>query len=238
MLSSRSSPLLPAALRTMAGAALAGALLLTACEPNRRPAQEPAAPRPPDSATIATPAPADAAPTAPAAAAVDAKERAYYTLSRGAIGQDFIRLNMREQELLEKVPKAQLKRITREMEGIEYPAYELRNPQHPEAPPTILELAEDMAGRPGLRIWRIEIQDPRYRTARGGIGIGSTYGDARRAYGVQTVELADAGLVAVSESVNMSWKLDASGIRFPAGRPLLKEDVPPATRITGILLFR
>ncbi|GAA4387111.1 hypothetical protein [Hymenobacter koreensis] len=223
----RRLPLLPA---------FAAALLLTsACEPNQRPASEAATPNISTAPTPPVPQPAPATAVTPA---VSAAEKAYYTLGRGFLGTEFIRLNMTEEQLRQKVPADRLKRITRESEGIEYPAYELRNPQYPDAPPVILELAEDLAGRPGLRIWRIEVRDPRYRTGKGGIGVGSTFGEARQAYGIQTVEQADAGLIAVSESVSMSWILDPTGIPQPTGRPLLKDDVPPGTRIIGVLLFR
>ncbi|WP_400191048.1 hypothetical protein [Hymenobacter sp. B81] len=231
-------PALPAALLTL--------LLLPACDPRQQPTQEPAAPAPTAAPAPATPPLAPAAPAAPADSVADkpahaglsAAERDFFTLSKGRLGRNLVRLNMSEAQLRDVVPAAQLKRITRELEGIEYPAYELRHPRFPAAPPTLLELAEDLAGRPGLRIWRMEVRDPRFRTGNGNIGVGSTYGEARRAYGVQFVQRADAGLVAVSESVNMSWVLDGRGISDPVGRPLSKDDIPAGTRIVGILLFR
>ncbi len=143
---------------------------------------------------------------------------------------------MTETALLDRVPKEMLHKTTRELEGIAYPVYELRDPTHPDAPPTILELVGDE--EEGFRIWRIQLHDPRYRSAQGGVGVGSTFGQARLAYGIQFVERADMGLVAVSEAAQISWLLDASTLPNPNAPVLRPTDVPDATKIRGVLLFR
>ncbi|ALD21002.1 hypothetical protein AM218_06920 [Hymenobacter sp. DG25A] len=170
------------------------------------------------------------------AAAPDTAEQRYYIFDKGTVGRNFIRLNMTEAALLDRVPKAMLKKTTRQLEGIEYPVYELRNPDHPEAPPTILELVGDE--EEGYRIWRIQLHDARYRAAQGGVGVGSTYGQARQAYGIQFVERGDMGLVAVSEAAQISWLLDASTLPNPNAPVRRPTDVPDATKIKGVLLFR
>ncbi|RTQ52551.1 hypothetical protein EJV47_05945 [Hymenobacter gummosus] len=214
----RLSSLLPAA---------ALALLLAACGPTERPAEAPAPPAP---APAATPAPpADTAAAAPRSAPADTS----LLLRPGYVGP--LRLNMKEADLLALLPPSTRRASTRSLEGIDYPVYEYRPEGQPAGtPPLLLEMVTAIDGN-GNRLWRAQLQDARYRTAEG-IGVGSTFGEARRAYGVQTIERAEGRLVAVSERVGMTWVLDKTGL--PLDRLLRKDDIPPATRITGIILYQ
>jgi hypothetical protein len=96
-----------------------------------------------------------------------------------------------------------------------------------------------MAGdeQEGFRIWRIRVTDPQYRTADG-IGVGSPYGAARQQYGITTIERTEAGLVAVSDAVKMSWILDEQSLPPKQPAQILPADVPTATRIIGVLVSR
>lgn len=209
------SPALPLLLTT----------LLAACGPTERPTDQPAAAAPPTA-----PPPAPAAPAAPIPVA---PKDEHLLLRPGYAGQ--LRLNMKEADLLALLPPAALRKTTRSLEGIEYPAYEYRPDDAPAgSPPLLLELVGAIEDG-GNRLWRVQVRDARYRTAEG-IGVGSSYGEARRAYGVQTIERAEGQLVAVSERVGMTWVLDAAGL--PTDRLLRKDDIPPATRITGIILYQ
>lgn len=214
----RPSSLLPAA----------GLLLLAACGPTERPAETPAAPA--RSTDTAAPAPL---PTDTAAAGIPAAPDEHLLLKPGYVGP--LRLNMKEADLLALLPPSSRRATTRSLEGTEYPVYEYRPDDAPAGTaPLLLEMVTAIDGN-GNRLWRVQVQDPRYRTAEG-IGVGSTYGAARKAYGVQTVEQAEGRLVAVSERVGMTWVLDKAGL--PTNRLLRKDDVPPATRITGIILYQ
>ncbi|OON70066.1 hypothetical protein [Hymenobacter sp. CRA2] len=213
-------------LRSFALCAAAGAaLLLSACGPDRRPASAP-------TTTAPMPAPSAPAPAVPAPAPPAAPDSSLL-LRAGYVGP--LRLNMKETALLELLPPSSLRKTTRSLEGIEYPAYEYRPAGAPaSAAPLLLEMVTALDGN-GNRLWRVQLQDPRYRTAEG-IGVGSRYGDARRTYGVQTIERAEGRLVAVSERVGMTWVLDKTGL--PTKGLLRKDDIPPATRITGIILYQ
>lgn len=218
----RASSLLPAA---------GLALLLAACGPSERPADTPAATPPAASAAADTAVP----PTtpAPATAPIPAAPDEHLLLRPGYVGP--LRLNMKEADLLTLLPPSALRATTRSLEGTEYPVYEYRPDDAPAgAAPLLLEMVTAIDGN-GNRLWRVQLQDARYRTAEG-IGVGSTYGEARKAYGIQTVERAEGRLVAVSERVGMTWVLDKTGL--PLDRLLRKDDIPPATRITGIILYQ
>lgn len=204
-------------------------LLLAACGPTEKPVETPAASAPAaDTAAPATPPLADTVATA-----IPAAPDEHLLLRPGYVGP--LRLNMKEADLLSLLPPSQLRATTRSLEGTEYPVYEYRPDDAPAGTaPLLLEMVTAIDGN-GNRLWRVQLQDARYRTAEG-IGVGSTYGEARRAYGVQTVEQAEGRLVAVSERVGMTWVLDKTGL--PTNRLLRKDDVPPATRITGIILYQ
>lgn len=207
------------------------ALLLAACGPTDRPAETPATAPADTSVTLRPAPPADTStattPAAPAAPTAD------HLLRPGYVGP--LRLNMKEADLLALLPPSTRRASTRSLEGTEYPVYEYRPADAPAGTaPLLLEMVTAIDGN-GNRLWRVQVQDPRYRTAEG-IGVGSTYGEARKAYGVQTIERAEGRLVAVSERVGMTWVLDQTGL--PPSRLLRKDDLPPATRITGIILYQ
>ncbi|SMC00201.1 hypothetical protein SAMN00120144_2571 [Hymenobacter roseosalivarius DSM 11622] len=217
----------------------ATALLLTltaigACDSS--PTQVPAASgsnQPFISSPSATVPPPPGTPEEPASAANPTTPDSLHLLSSDRVGR--LRLNTSEKAFLRLIPESRRRKSTRTAEGITYPVYEVTDAQQPTAPPILLEMAGDE--QEGFRIWRIRVMDPQYRTADG-IGVGSPYGAARQQYGITTIEKTDAGLVAVSDAVNMSWVLDEQSL--PPKRPsqMRPTDVPTATRIIGVLVSR
>jgi hypothetical protein len=83
-------------------------------------------------------------------------------------------------------------------------------------------------------VTRIRVLDPRLRT-KDGIGIGSTYGELRSRYTIDTVGNGEGGFFARVEPLGISFDLrgrqDLRGIRDPAG-------VPDDARVVGMLLTR
>ncbi|UPL50764.1 hypothetical protein [Hymenobacter sublimis] len=156
-----------------------------------------------------------------------------HLLSPGRAGR--LRLGMREERLKEVVPANLLRATTYQDQGHTLPAYEMRDAQQPQAPPTVLHLIGDSST--GFRLRRIRIYDPQYRTAEG-IGVGSPFGAARQNLGLTKVRDTPAGFAAVSGEVQMAWLIDPNSL--PAKHPaeISSAEVPPAARITGVLLYQ
>ncbi|TGD80509.1 hypothetical protein [Hymenobacter wooponensis] len=156
-----------------------------------------------------------------------------HLISPGRAGR--LRLGMTEAKLKKVVPAQQLRRTTYVDKGQELPAYEMLDAQQPNAPATVLHFIGDSTG--GFRLRRIRIYDPQYRTAEG-IGVGSPFGAARQNLGLTKVRPTPAGFAAVSGQVQMAWVIDPKSL--PAKHPdeMNSSDIPPAARITGVLLYQ
>jgi hypothetical protein len=156
-----------------------------------------------------------------------------HLLSPGRAGR--LRLGMTEAKLKKVVPPQLLRRTTYLDNGQELPAYEMRDAQQPTAPATVLHFIGDSAG--GYRLRRIRIYDPQYRTAEG-IGVGSPFGAARQNLGLTKVRPTPAGFAAVSGQVQMAWVIDPKSLPEKHPDEMNSADIPPAARITGVLLYR
>ncbi|WP_375435499.1 hypothetical protein [uncultured Hymenobacter sp.] len=156
-----------------------------------------------------------------------------HLLSPGRAGR--LRLNMTEKELLRRVPATQLKRTTYQDQSQTYPAYEMLDAQKPDAPATVLHMRPDSRGT--VRLRRIRIYDPQYRTAEG-IGVGSPFGAARQTMGLTRVRNTPAGFAGVSDLVSMAWVIDPNSLPDKHPEDMNSADIPPAARITGVLLYQ
>ena len=197
---------------------------------NATPGPDPqTASRPGNEPLAAVPGPNDAADVAsPPVAAPDS----LHLLSPGRAGR--LRLGMTEAELRKLLPPAQLRKTTRpDSRGVSAPTYFVQNPQDPAAPPLQLDLRGSPAA--GYRVQQIRVMDPAYRTATG-VGVGTPFGVARQQYGMSDLEKTDAGLVAASDQVKLAWVLDPNSLPDKSARNMRSSDVPPATRIVGVLV--
>jgi hypothetical protein len=96
----------------------------------------------------------------------------------------------------------------------------------------------ELACRNGLVVWRVEVRDPAFKTLQG-IGVGSTVGQLRAAYRLDSVLSGEGNIVIRVEELSASFGLDQSGpggdrlwqLRTPAA-------VPDSVKVTSVLLTR
>ena len=99
-------------------------------------------------------------------------------------------------------------------------------------------VAELVPGSRSLTVWRIEIRDPAFRSVKG-IGVGSSIGQLRSAYRLDSVVSGEGNVAIRVEELSASFKLDQTG---PGGSELWRiRDpalVPDSVKITSVLLTR
>ncbi|MET4104988.1 hypothetical protein [Hymenobacter sp. UYP22] len=156
-----------------------------------------------------------------------------HLISPGQAGR--LRLGMSESRLKRVVPAQLLTDTTYQDQGRTLPAYQLRDAQYPDDPASTLHMIED--GKGGFRLRRIRIYSSRYRTAEG-IGVGSPFGAARQNLGLTRIRNTPAGLAAVSGQVQMAWVVDPNSLPNKPAEQIQSSEIPPAARITGVLLYR
>jgi hypothetical protein len=168
----------------------------------------------------------------PGTATADSLDLAYL-ISPGRAGQ--LRLGMREDQIKKLFDPTLLRATTYSDNGRQLPAYELRDAGKPDAPATVLHLIGNSAT--GYRLRRIRIYDPQYRTAEG-IGVGSPFGAARQNLGLTKVRNTPAGFAAVSGAAKIAWVIDPNSLPDKHPEEMNSTDIPPAARITGVLLYQ
>src|SRR5688572_20944709 len=131
-------------------------LLFTACNSENRTSETPVENLPAKETVVNTPKP-------------DPKvvEVEQYSLAPGRAGK--IRVNMPSDSLKKMIPAANLKTVQRELEGVPYTAYELRNAQTGNQ---LLLLAEESCANETCNIFRIRVLSPKFKTEKN-IRVGS-----------------------------------------------------------------
>lgn len=179
-------------------------------------------------------------PVTPASASPAATLDSHHLLARGRAGD--VRVGMRIGELRTRFG-SDLREVTLQRGGDEFPAFALGRIKNSKLPALLLEpLCEDgeddATGQPTdhCRIWRITIRDPAYRTA-GGLGVGSRYGDIKRAAPLSFVGPNPMGLAATAEDWQMNFLLDTEAFAL-SKLPAHRETVHDSIRVTGIQLYR
>ena len=154
-----------------------------------------------------------------------------FDLKPGAAG--FIKVGMRSDSLKALVPARNLKTTERELEGMKYTAYEIRNAQTGNQ---LLLLAEESCEPRPCHIFRLRIVSPKFKTKEG-IRVGSTFGEVQKTYPLSFIGIGETDFVAVSEKQKMTFTLDIAGFPPKELYKIKAEDIPAETPVTSILLF-
>lgn len=150
-------------------------------------------------------------------------------LAKGQAGR--VRIGMPIEEMRSQVPAGwQIRDTTLQLEGQQYTAYVLSNPESPHG-----MLVEQLC-EPTCQIWRISIRDTNYRTAQG-LGVGSKYGEVTQQHPIDYTSLGEAGFVAVSEKSGMSFILDSSQLDQNSLHKLKPDQIPANTLVRSILIY-
>lgn len=175
--------------------------------------------------------------TAPAPATEPAKpdpkvvEAEQYIIKPGQAGQ--IRINMSADTLKQMIPAENLKTVQRELEGVPYTAYELRNANTGNQ---LLLLAEESCANQVCTIFRVRVISPKFKTEKG-IRVGSTFAEVKNNYPLSFIGLGETDFVAVSEENKMTFTLDIANFPPKHLDKIKSEEIPDSTRVTSIMLF-
>ncbi|MFC5269667.1 hypothetical protein [Adhaeribacter terreus] len=169
----------------------------------------------------------------PETPAIDPKviEAEQYSLAPGRAGK--IKVNMSSDSLKKMISAENLKAVQRELEGVPYTAFELRNPKTGD---NLLLLAEESCANDKCTIFRIRVLSPKFKTEKG-IRVGSTFAEVKNAYALSFVGLGETDFVAVSDANKMTFTLDITNFPPKHLDRISQDEIPDSTKVTSIMLF-
>lgn len=112
-----------------------------------------------------------------------------------------IQIDMHANEIYSSLGKEKTELIDLFIEGMYSPALVILNDRSENS--LIVELVCD-------KVWRITVYAKNYKTDKG-ICVGSTLGDLRKRYRVDSIEVGEVGIFAYVEDLDMSFVLDFTG---------------------------
>jgi hypothetical protein len=142
-----------------------------------------------------------------------------FVLAPGRAGN--IEVGITVDQLFSRVGRENTKLLDLQLEGMFRPAIEVNVPGRSRA--LLAEIGE------GFRISRLNVEDPRFKTAQG-VGVGSTYAELRRAYRTQAPGHGEGDVYVPVPELQMSFCFGSDYY----GRRL---ELPDAAKVTAVLLL-
>jgi hypothetical protein len=152
------------------------------------------------------------------AVAVDAQQRADFTLARGRIGR--LKLAMTRDEVVALFGPSRVKDVDLRLEGMPAPALEIRVDSVSALHPSFTAEISQSDGR----INRVRVFDRRFKTAEG-LGVRSTFGEIRAHHRV-SLDFGEGHLYGIVEELQMSFDF---GFRF-------SRQLPASARVQSVLV--
>lgn len=158
------------------------------------------------------------------------------TMALGRVGE--IKVGMSSNDIYAVFGKKLTRLVDLQLEGMYSPAIELfKTENQRDNPEIIFELNQD-------KVYRIQVHSPQYRTDKG-IGVGSTFGDLRRVYGIkdpkQIIWGEEGFFGAVVQELGMSFGLDVNKTMKPTqidNFNKTSDRIPDNTRIDSISVYQ
>ena len=141
-----------------------------------------------------------------------------FVLAPGRAGN--IEVGITVDQLFSRVGRENTKLLDLQLEGAFSPAIEVRVPGRSRA--VLAEIGN------GFRVWRLRVNDSRFKTARG-IGVGSTYAELQRAYDTRPPGQGEGDVYVPVPELQMSFCFGSAYY----GRT----DLPVAAKVTAALLL-
>ncbi|NDK56238.1 mechanosensitive ion channel protein MscS [Pontibacter fetidus] len=150
------------------------------------------------------------------------------------IGPDrvgFVTIGQDIKQMRQNIPSGfSITDTTLQQEGMQSTAYIIRPEQ--QAKGFLVEQQCDT----DCKVWRLKVTSEEYKTPKG-IHVGATYAQAQQAHPINTVTLADGGLVAVAKEGGITFVLNAEQVPAAQRGRLTPTTVPADTRVKAILIY-
>jgi hypothetical protein len=155
----------------------------------------------------------------------------HFIIKKGSVGT--LEIGMPVDDVLNKrIPGFAITDTILVQEGQEFTAYNMHLKEKSNTKGLLIE----QQCNTGCQVWRINVKGSNFKTSKG-IGVGSKYSEVQQFYPIETVVLADGGLVAVSQEAGMSFVLDSSQIPAKQRSNLSPATVPANTLVKSILIY-
>lgn len=151
-----------------------------------------------------------------------------FFLSKGRAGP--INTGMEVDTLYAKIGRKFTKLVDLQSEGFFVPALEIYLKKDEKSKPSLVAIIG-----PNFVITHIHVYDPRFKTEKG-IGVGSTLGEIRKNYKVDSIGFGEGPLCARVNEIGMTFALDFWKVSHEWDKTRNQALIPDSAKVTSILV--